>query len=181
MPHSTPDLTESSPPDRPERATSADYAAILSSLEDFWGERDVRHLHHPIFIHELGDTSLVLRDPDGAVIAYLFGFVTPSGVGYIHAVGVRNTRRREGLARRLYDAFEHLAAEGGAHALKAITAPSNEASIAFHRSLGMTDTEVADYVGSGQTRVVFSRELRSKRSAPQPGHAPPARHEHAGA
>jgi ribosomal protein S18 acetylase RimI-like enzyme len=145
----------------PRRVTPADYAAILGSLEDFWGERDVRHLHHAIFIHELGDTSLVLRDPDGAVNAYLFGFVTPARVGYIHVVGVRNSRRREGLACLLYSAFELLALERGAVTLKAITAPTNAASIAFHRSLGMTPTHVPDYAGPGQTRVVFLRELRS--------------------
>jgi hypothetical protein len=46
-----------------------------------------------------GDTSLVLRDPHGTIDAYLLGSVAPSRVGYIHVVGVRSSRRREGLAR----------------------------------------------------------------------------------
>jgi GNAT superfamily N-acetyltransferase len=143
----------------PERATVVDYMTIVSSLEDFWGERDVRHLHHPLFVRELGDTSLVLRDPHGTINAYLFGFVAPSRVGYVHVVGVRSSRRREGLARALYSAFTRLALARGAVILKAITTPTNAGSIAFHHSLGMAATEVADYAGPGQARMVFCRRL----------------------
>jgi ribosomal protein S18 acetylase RimI-like enzyme len=151
----------------PERATVADYMTILGSLGEFWGGRDVRHLHHPLFARELGDTSLVLRDPHGMIDAYLFGFVAPSRVAYVHVVGVRSSKRRGGLARELYDAFTRLALERDAVTLKAITTPTNTGSIAFHRSLGMTATEVADYAGEGQTRVVFRRQLLSEDETPR--------------
>ena len=143
----------------PERATTADYNAIIHSLGDYWGERDARALHHPMFVHEFGDTALVIRDGSGLVLAYLFGFVSPSRVGYIHVIGVRIDHQRLGLGRQLYGEFERLARERGAVALKAISRLANETSIVFHRSLGMSDTEVADYSGAGQARVVFRREL----------------------
>jgi ribosomal protein S18 acetylase RimI-like enzyme len=143
----------------PCQATFADYEAILASLPDFWGERDVRHLHHPIFIREFGDTALVIRGADGEVAAYLLGFVAPTRVGYVHAVAVRRGHRGSGLARQLYGTFGAIARERGAEAIKAITTPTNHASLALHRSLGMRGTEDPDYAGSGQARIVFWREL----------------------
>ncbi len=105
----------------PERATTADYGAIIDSLADYWGDRDMRARHHPMFIHEFGDTALVVRDGSGGVAAYLFGFVAPTQVGYVHLVGVRADSRRAGLGRRLYGEFETLARHRGATALKAIS------------------------------------------------------------
>jgi GNAT superfamily N-acetyltransferase len=143
----------------PERATTADYNAIINTLGEYWGERDMRARHHPMFVHEFGDTALVIRDGSGGVAAYLFGFVAPTQVGYVHLVGVRADSRRAGHGRRLYSEFETLARHRGATALKAISIPTNQASIAFHRALDMSATEVADYSGPGQPRVVFWRDL----------------------
>jgi GNAT superfamily N-acetyltransferase len=142
----------------PERLTPADYAAVLGALERFWGNRDLRALHHPMFVHEFGDTALAVRD-GGEVVAYLLGFVAPAAVGYVHLVGVRDSHRRRGLGRALYDEFAHRARAGGATALKAITTPANHGSIAFHRALGMTATTVPDYAGPGEPRVVFHADL----------------------
>lgn len=143
----------------PERATIADYNAIIETLPEYWGERDMRARHHPMFINEFGDTALVMRDGSGGVTAYLFGFVAPTRVGYVHLVGVRADSRRAGLGRRLYGEFETLARRLGATALKAISTPANHGSISFHRALDMSVTEVADYSGPGQPRVVFWRDL----------------------
>jgi GNAT superfamily N-acetyltransferase len=143
----------------PDRAMPADYYAIIDTLAEYWGERDMRARHHPMFVHEFGDTALVVRDGNGGVAAYLFGFVAPTQVGYVHLVGVRADSRRAGLGRRLYGEFETLARGRGATALKAISIPTNQGSIAFHRALGMSVTEVADYSGMGQPRVVFWRDL----------------------
>lgn len=143
----------------PERATTADYNAIINTLDEYWGERDMRARHHPMFIHEFGETALVMRDRSGSVAAYLFGFVAPTRVGYVHLVGVRADSRRAGFGRRLYGEFESLARNRGATALKAISIPTNHDSIAFHRSLGMSVTEVPDYSGPDQPRVVFWRDI----------------------
>jgi GNAT superfamily N-acetyltransferase len=144
----------------PREATPEDYAYILASLPTFWGERDLRALHHPMFLHEFGDTALVIHAPDGDVVAYLLGFVAPAtAAGYVHLVGVRDSHRRRGLGRRLYAEFERRARLRGATSMKAITTPGNRTSIEFHRSLGMSATLVPDYAGLGSDRVVFHADL----------------------
>jgi predicted GNAT superfamily acetyltransferase len=143
-----------------ERVSIADLQAIVRRNRDFWGERDASALHHALYAHEFGETSVLFRDDDGAVMAYLLGFVTPQHVGYIHVVAVREDRRGGGLARRLYEEFEQLARLRGAVALKAITNPANAASREFHRALGFSARELGAYTTAGDARVVFSRELR---------------------
>jgi ribosomal protein S18 acetylase RimI-like enzyme len=144
----------------PERATIDDLVAVVASQRDFWGDRDFAALHHPMFVYEFGETALVVRDADGLVLAYLLGLVTlDQRVGYVHLIAVRSTHRRTGLGRLLYSEFESLARKRGAVALKATTRPVNQASIDFHRSLGMSATEVSDYAGEGGARVVFWRDL----------------------
>jgi GNAT superfamily N-acetyltransferase len=146
-------------PSEPQRATIEDLVAIVDDQREFWGERDLSHLHHPLLVHEFGDTAFVVRDPAARVIAYLFGFPTPARVGYVHLVSVREGHRRGGLGRRLYAEFEARVRDGGAVALKALTRPSNARSIAFHRSLGFSATDTADYSGPGETRTVFWKQL----------------------
>jgi hypothetical protein len=59
----------------------------------------------------------------------------------------------------LYEEFESLARTRGATALKAITSPGHAASVAFHRALGFSASEVAGYSVSGEPRIVFGRAL----------------------
>ena len=40
-----------------------------------------RARHHPMFVHEFGETSLVMRDESSRVAVYLFGFIAPTRVG----------------------------------------------------------------------------------------------------
>ncbi len=142
-----------------QRARIEDLQAIFAELREFWGDRDTLGLHQALFVHELGDTALLIRDVDGRAAAYLLGFLTPADVGYIHLVAVRADRRGRGLARLLYTEFEaHVHARGGV-ALKAITAPGNVPSHAFHRALGFSATEVPGYSATGEPRTVFRREL----------------------
>jgi GNAT superfamily N-acetyltransferase len=142
-----------------ELATIADLIAVNEERQWFWGERDTQFLHHVMLVREFGETAFVVRDSEGKVIAYLFGLVTPARVGYVHLVAVREGHRGQGLARRLYARFKEDARELGALRLKAITQPVNTRSIAFHRALGFTVSEVADYSGPGATRIVFWKEL----------------------
>jgi predicted GNAT superfamily acetyltransferase len=144
----------------PEALTKRDFDEIVERLDVFWGERDSAALHHPMFVHEFADSSFVIRDEAGAVAAYLFGFTVPhQALGYVHVVAVRRDQLGEGLGRSLYQRFGRLARERGCHSIKAITTPSNAASIAFHRALGMEAVEVADYSGPGRPRIVFTAEL----------------------
>jgi ribosomal protein S18 acetylase RimI-like enzyme len=152
---------------RVDPARIEDLQAIVAELSAFWGDRDMAGLHQALYVHEFGDTALVLRgdpddDEDGHIRAYLLGFVGPQGVGYIHVVAVRDEYRGEGLARRLYEEFERLARARGARALKAITSPGNGGSRSFHEALGFSVEEVERYSASGETRLVFRRELAGR-------------------
>jgi GNAT superfamily N-acetyltransferase len=146
------------------RCTQADYAQILRDIVAFWGSERTRHLHQPMFIHEVGNSAYVIRDGE-TVAAYLFGLLSQTEpVGYVHLIGVRDTYQRRGLGHQLYARFIAFSKEHGCTAVKAITTPTNHQSIAFHTRLGMemigTPNEdgipvIADYSGPGQPRVVF--------------------------
>jgi ribosomal protein S18 acetylase RimI-like enzyme len=144
-----------------ERCREGDLAEILRDFERFWGGQEFpRRLHHPMFFCEFRDTAFVARRSGGEIAGYLLGFVAPTGDGYIHLVAVRDDARSLGLGRRLYDTFAAAATERGATALKAITSPENEGSLAFHRRMGFADmTLVPDYHGSGRPRVIMRRPL----------------------
>ncbi len=142
-----------------ERARIGDLRAIVAELPAFWGEREMAGLHQALYVHEFGDSALLIRDGEGRVIAYLLGFVSPARVGYVHLVAVREGHRGKGLARHLYTEFESYARARGAIALKAITGPENHGSKAFHRAIGFTVREVAGYSVSGEARLVFERPL----------------------
>jgi ribosomal protein S18 acetylase RimI-like enzyme len=144
-----------------DRAEPADLAEILRDYARFWRTELPRHLHHPLFVCEFGDTAFVARREDGVIAGYLLGFVAPTGDGYVHLVATRDDARGLGLGRSLYEAFTEAARGRGAVALKAITNPENEGSLAFHRSLGFEATLVEDYGGSGRPRVVMRRALRA--------------------
>jgi len=154
-----------------DRIRDEDFAEILRDFPRFWGERDLlRHLHHPMFVLEFGDTAFVARrrDAQGAgqrgrdgIVGYLLGFIAPTGDGYIHFVAVRDDARGCGVGRQLHAAFERAAVARGAVALKALTSPENEGSMAFHRRIGFTDiTRVEDYGGWGRPRIVMRKRLR---------------------
>lgn len=96
--------------------------------------------------------------------AYLLGFVLAErSLAYVHLVAVREDCRRRGLACLLYEQFVLLARGRGCERIKAITNPANAASVAFHRAVGMDVSEVADYAGRGQPRVVLTARIASGR------------------
>jgi GNAT superfamily N-acetyltransferase len=156
-----------------ETCTHEYFLDILSALEEFWGDaaERVRRVHHPMFVHEFGDTAWVVRD-ESLIIGYLFGFWSQSEpTGYIHLVAVRRTHQGRGIGRGLYEQFEALARQHRCTKLKAITPPMNYDSIAFHQRLGFQllgepNEEgvpvVRDYFGPGMSRVVFEKRLDGK-------------------
>jgi ribosomal protein S18 acetylase RimI-like enzyme len=99
----------------------------------------------------------------------LFGFLSQTEpVGYVHTVAVRTSARRQGLAGELFGHFVEFARRHGCKHVKAITTPSNQGSIAFHKSLGMgllgeADSDgiaaLPDYTGRGAARVVFWKSI----------------------
>jgi GNAT superfamily N-acetyltransferase len=143
---------------RIEPATTADYHRVLADHPRYWGERDLRSLHLLAMVQEFGETCLVARAEDG-IHGYVFGFVTPSGTGYVHLIATRDDTRGTGLGRRLYGAFAAAAERQGATRLKAITSVANTGSQAFHRRLGFEARVMEDYDGPGRPMVVFGRAL----------------------
>jgi L-amino acid N-acyltransferase YncA len=144
---------------RIELMTLADLADVLADHAHFWGDRDLRFLHETVFVREFSDTCLVARGPDKRIAGYLLGFTTPSRIGYIHAVAVRDTARGTGCGRAMYGRFADTAARQGAQTLKAITHLVNTGSAAFHRRLGFDVRQVDDYAGPGQLMFVMTRPL----------------------
>lgn len=140
-------------------ATLADFHQVVADHTRYWGERDLRSLHLQAMVQEFGSTCLVARAADG-IRGYLFGFVTPRGLGYVHLIATRDDARGEGLGRRLYEAFAEAAQAEGATTLKAITSVTNHGSIAFHSTLGFDVQTVDDYYGPGRgPMIVFRRDL----------------------
>jgi len=139
--------------------TVADLAAILGELEEFWGdERDMAFLHQALYVHEFGGTS-VLAERDGRILAYLLGFVSEDGTGYIHAAAVRREARGNGLGKRMYERFAELVSDRDVHRLKAITGPENSGSRSFHEALGFSVERIEGYSPSAGARLVFTRAL----------------------
>lgn len=142
-----------------ERATVSDYAAIVGALDRFWDSADAAPMHHPLLVREFGDLSLVIRDQHG-IAAYLFALLaTTEPSAYVHVVGVRRDRRREGLATQLYAALEASARARDVLALKAITRAGNTRSRAFHAASGFEEELVRDYSGPGEDRIVLRKAL----------------------
>ena len=84
---------------------------VIQDMPAFWGERDMRSLHHPIWFRQFADDAFMLRDGD-QLVGYLLG-VTRAPIGYVHLVATRRDRRNLGMARRLYEAFKAHARERG--------------------------------------------------------------------
>ena len=138
--------------------TMEQFQQVLADHARYWGDRDLRALHLAALVQEFPLTSLVAVAEDD-IQGYIFGFVTPDRLAYVHLVATRDDARGTGLGRRLYGAFIDAARTQGAVSLKAITSVGNAGSIAFHRSLGFDVRVIEDYNGPGQTRVVFTRGL----------------------
>lgn len=151
-----------------EPCTISDYHQIIEHISDFWGSDRTLNVHHPMFIHEFGNTAYVIKEND-KVLAYLFGVLSQtSPTAYIHLVGVLKAKQNCGLGTKLYGHFIHFAKQKGYRKVKAITTPSNHLSINFHQKIGMKllgdkneagINVVRNYSGPGQDRVVFEMEI----------------------
>src|SRR5690242_10958992 len=112
-----------------ENCTQSDFHEILTDISDFWGSDRTLGVHHPMFVHEFGDTAFVIRD-NGKVIAYLFGFLSQTEkTGYVHLIGVRQSFQNRGLGTLLYEHFASLVKKKGCVKLKAMTTPTNLLSV----------------------------------------------------
>src|SRR5689334_3956696 len=156
-----------------DRATEADFHQIVRDIVDFWGSDRTLRMHNAMYVHELVDTSYVIKEGD-RVIAYLFGVVAETKkVAYSSLIGVRQSHRRQGLGERLYELFQEHARARGCTKLTAVTDPSNANSIAFHTGkTGMRCTIVKDYGGPGEDRAVFVCLAGPGKFGGRPGESP---------
>jgi ribosomal protein S18 acetylase RimI-like enzyme len=160
------------------RPSGSDHAGVLLAQERWWGglggeagAQQRAFLLPRLFFQHFADTSTLLEGADGALRAFLVGFVSQSQpeVGYIHFAGVDPALRRQGVARWLYARFFAEAGARGATVVRCITSPANRTSQAFHSGIGFEidagDVVVdgvavqRDYDGPGVDRVTFTRRL----------------------
>jgi ribosomal protein S18 acetylase RimI-like enzyme len=136
-----------------------DHARVVAVVDDWWGGRAMADmLPHLFFVH-FRDTSFVAEE-DGELAGFLCGFrsQTFADEAYVHFVGVNPAFRGRGVGRRLYERF--YAAIAPRRVVRCVTSPVNEASVAFHTSLGFEVERVAgDYDGRGGDRVLLVKRL----------------------
>jgi ribosomal protein S18 acetylase RimI-like enzyme len=144
----------------------SDYDTVIAVIDEWWGGRPMADMLPRLFFEHFADTSFA-ADRAGT----LAGFVSQSrpGEAYIHFAGVRPGERGRGLGRRLYEAFFEAASARGCTIVRAVTAPVNVGSIAFHRRMGFQVESqraardgipaAAGYDGPGRDRVRFVKHL----------------------
>jgi len=148
----------------------SDHAAVIAVIDDWWGGRRMADMLPRLFFEHFTDTSFA-AERAGELAGFLVGFLSQSrpAEAYVHFVGVHPGGRGLGLGRRLYEAFFDAVSARGRTVVRAVTAPVNTGSIAFHRRMGFEvepgagdgDLPVAaGYDGPGQDRVRFVRYLR---------------------
>ncbi|MCX4091231.1 GNAT family N-acetyltransferase [Nocardia sp. alder85J] len=141
-------------------AIPADYDAIITVVDDWWG-RSVAPILPRLFLDHFAATSLI-AESGSDLAGFLIGFLSPTeaGTAYIHFVGVHPDRRGTGLARTLYDRFISAAIADDRRRVCAITSPGNQGSAAFHRALGFTVRgPVTDYNGPDSPMLTFERAI----------------------
>lgn len=150
------------------RARLEDHEAVVRVMPEWWADsrtpeqaRQLTLLLPRLFFEHFSGTSLVMDGDDG-MHGFLVGFHSADhpDEAYIHFVGVDPRRRKDGVARALYERFFEEATAAGRTKVKAITSPANTGSIAFHRAMGF-DVHVPEpgYDGPGQDRVRFEKTL----------------------
>jgi ribosomal protein S18 acetylase RimI-like enzyme len=109
----------------------------MAVMVGWWGGRDLRAMLPRVFFEHFRSASLVAEFED-ELIGFLVGFACADhpGEAYVHFCGVHPAWRRAGLGRDLYRRFCARARAQGCTTVRAVTAPVNSGSIAFHTGLG---------------------------------------------
>ena len=155
------------------RPSEADHPRLVGVVDDWWGDRRMRHLLPRLWLEHFSGTSWVVDRADGRLAGFVVAFLSQDdpATGYVHMIAAEPNRRRRGLGRVLYErAIADLAGRGARRVL-AVTWPGNRTSIAFHRAMGFrvddgpgtqrlygTPAHV-DHDGPDEDRVVFIRDL----------------------
>jgi RimJ/RimL family protein N-acetyltransferase len=133
-------------------ARAEDHARIIAVLDDWWGGRQLSALLPSLFLENFAGTSLVAED-DGELVGFLVGFVSADRAdeAYVHFVGVHPGRRGSGLGTSLHDRFAEQVAATGVRTIRCVTSTTNEASVAFHTSIGFVVDGTDDAVPASGT------------------------------
>ena len=140
------------------QAEPADYDRVIAQVDAWWG-REVAPMLPRLFFTHFHETSFVAEE-DGALAGFLCGFLSPADAdeAYVHFVGVDPAFRGRGVGRLLYERF--FEAVRPRSVVRCLTSPANEASIAFHTSIGFEVERIArDHDGPGRDRALFLRRL----------------------
>ena len=140
-------------------AEPGDYPEVIAVVDDWWGGRAMAAMLPKLFFVHFRDTSFVAEE-DGRIVGFLCGFrsQTHEDEAYIHFVGVDPAHRGSGLGRELYQRFFEAVAPRSI--VRAVTAPANKRSVAFHQALGFEVERVdGDYDGRGEARVLLKKRL----------------------
>jgi ribosomal protein S18 acetylase RimI-like enzyme len=138
-------------------AEPEDHARVVAVVDDWWGGRPMADMLPRLFFVHFRDTSFVAEE-DGRLAGFLCGFLsqTFADEAYVHFAGVDPGVRGRGVGRLLYERF--FEAVRPRTIVRCVTSPVNEASVAFHTSLGFEVERVAEgYDGRGGDRVLLVR------------------------
>lgn len=151
-------------------AEQEDYPPIISSLNEWWGGRQMSDMLPRLFFTHFRPTSFVATEGDDYA-GFIAGFVsqTDASQAYVHFVGVNPRLRGFGLGRTLYERFFEAARAAGCSEVRCITSPVNVKSVAFHRAIGFEVLPgqdqrdgtpfTPDYDGPGNHAVRFRYRL----------------------
>jgi ribosomal protein S18 acetylase RimI-like enzyme len=116
-----------------------DHERVMAVMVDWWAGRDLRAMLPRIFFEHFRSTSVIAEHED-ELIGFLIGFPCPDHAdeAYVHFAGVHPAWRRAGLGSDLYRRFFGLVRTHARPVVRAVTAPANQASVAFHTALGFT-------------------------------------------
>jgi ribosomal protein S18 acetylase RimI-like enzyme len=120
------------------RAQLDDHASVIAVVDEWWGGRRMAALLPSLFFEHFAGTSLIAEDENRQLAGFLVGFDSADhpGHAYVHFIGVRPDQRDAGLGRELHDRFAHESASRGITTITCVTSTANEASVAFHTSIG---------------------------------------------
>ena len=152
-----------------------DYDFIINRVNEWWGGRQMVGGLPRLYFNHFAGTGLAAVEASGSgverIVGFVLGFMSPqrSEEAYIHYAAVDPAHHRQGLGRRLYQAFFEKAQAQGRSRVRCLTSPVNKLSIAFHQGLGFElvgseDLEEGipvhrDYDGPGNHRVLFVKRL----------------------
>lgn len=124
-------------------AEPGDHARVDAVIDEWWGGRAMAAMLPRLFFTHFRDTSFVAEE-HGALAGFLCGFLSQTypDEAYVHFVGVDPAFRGRGVGRSLYERFAE--AIRPRSVVRCVTSPANEASVAFHRSLGFEVERIAE-------------------------------------